>query len=86
MQHGSAYPAFHHLERRGSVVSILKTASKRNRGSRKYFSKLKDPDLDPDLSIDQEKRMGRLGCVSVAAGATLNLRCHSYNFQFFLQM
>jgi hypothetical protein len=46
----------------------------------------RDPDLGPDFCIDQEKEMSRLGCVSVAAGVTLNLRCHSYNFQFFLQM
>src|ERR1700733_7295687 len=47
---------------------------------------IRDPDLGPDFCIDQEKEMSRLGCVSVAAGVTLNLRCHSYNFQFFLQM
>ena len=47
---------------------------------------LRNPDLDPDLSIDQEKGMNWLGCASVAAGATLILRCRSYNFQFFLQM
>jgi hypothetical protein len=47
---------------------------------------VRDPDLDPDLSIDQEKGMSRHGCLSVAAGATPNLRCRSYNFQFFLQM
>ena len=46
----------------------------------------RNPDLDPDLSIDQEKGMNWLGCASVAAGATLILRCRSYNFQFFLQM
>ena len=49
-------------------------------------TKFRDPDLGPDFCIDQEKEMSRLGCVSVAAGVTLNLRCHSYNFQFFLQM
>jgi hypothetical protein len=50
------------------------------------LTKVRDPDLGPDFCIDQEKEMSRLGCVSVAAGVTLNLRCHSYNFQFFLQM
>jgi len=50
------------------------------------FQIFRDPDLGPDFCIDQEKEMSRLGCVSVAAGVTLNLRCHSYNFQFFLQM
>jgi hypothetical protein len=47
---------------------------------------LRNPDLARDLKIDQEKGMSWLGCASVAAGATLILRCRSYNFQFFLQM
>jgi hypothetical protein len=51
-----------------------------------FVATSRDPDLGPDFCIDQEKEMSRLGCVSVAAGVTLNLRCHSYNFQFFLQM
>jgi hypothetical protein len=55
-------------------------------GPRRESSSIRDPDLGPDFCIDQEKEMSRLGCVSVAAGVTLNLRCHSYNFQFFLQM
>jgi hypothetical protein len=50
------------------------------------FDKLRNPDLARDLKIDQEKGMSWLGCASVAAGATLILRCRSYNFQFFLQM
>jgi hypothetical protein len=49
-------------------------------------NKLRNPDLARDLKIDQEKGMSWLGCASVAAGATLILRCRSYNFQFFLQM
>ena len=47
---------------------------------------IRNPDLDPVLSADQEKGTSRLGCVGVASGATLILRCRSYNFQFFPQM
>jgi hypothetical protein len=50
------------------------------------FNTFRNPDLARDLKIDQEKGMSWLGCASVAAGATLILRCRSYNFQFFLQM
>jgi hypothetical protein len=49
-------------------------------------SNIRNPDLYPDLTADQEKGTSQLGCVSVAAGATLIVRCRSYNFQFFLQM
>ena len=55
-------------------------------GGKYRRANVRNPDLDPDLSIDQEKGMNWLGCASVAAGATLILRCRSYNFQFFLQM
>jgi hypothetical protein len=48
--------------------------------------KIRNPDLYPDLTAGQEKGTSQLGCVSVAAGATLIVRCRSYNFQFFLQM
>jgi hypothetical protein len=54
--------------------------------SRGAIIEFRGPDLDPDLSVDQEKGMSRLGCVSVAAGATLILRCRSSNFQFFPQI
>ena len=50
------------------------------------LQKFRNPDLYPDLTADQEKGTSQLGCVSVAAGATLIVRCRSYNFQFFLQM
>jgi hypothetical protein len=57
--------------------------SKENRKTQAQF---RNPDLDPVLSADQEKGTSRLGCVGVASGATLILRCRSYNFQFFPQM
>jgi hypothetical protein len=53
---------------------------------RSVSDKFRNPDLDPVLSADQEKGTSRLGCVGVASGATLILRCRSYNFQFFPQM
>jgi hypothetical protein len=67
---------------RGSSGSSIGCSAPRER----IVRNIRDPDLGPDFCIDQEKEMSRLGCVSVAAGVTLNLRCHSYNFQFFLQM
>jgi hypothetical protein len=56
------------------------------RDSKEEKRNFRNPDLYPDLTADQEKGTSQLGCVSVAAGATLIVRCRSYNFQFFLQM